>query len=282
MKTGYSYSIYRFVLSVVLLFPFLSLISGQNVKINIKAPETVFVGEQFRVDYIVESENDVREPIIIKNMESFSILHGPSVASSAMVGFKGGKRLMTYTTTSTYYLEAEKEGKYTLPRTEITYQGKKYKSEIFKLEVRLPKKEADEVDAFVKTIVSRSSVNLSDTLMLTYRLYTTKDIERLNNADFPELRGFYSTNITRSRQSFKDETINGKTYKVIDLRILILQPQQIGQITIPEGRISVGYSTPTGRKVRDMWGDVYNETIRSDKTLNIDSVVIRVQDLKAI
>lgn len=279
---GYGYSICRFVLSVVLLFPFMSFVSGQNIKINIKAPETVFVGEQFRVDYVVESEAEVREPIIIKNMENFSILYGPSVSSSSVVGFKKGKRLVTYTTASIYYLEALKEGKYTLPGAEITYQGKKYKSDTFKLEVRSPKEAADKVDAFVKTIVSRSDVNLSDTLMLTYRLYTTKDIERITNAYFPDLSGFHSSNITRSRQSFKDETIDGKIYKIVDLRRLILQPQKIGLITIPEGQISVEYFTPTGRKVRDIWGDVYNETIRNDKTLNIDSVVIRVQDLKAI
>ncbi|MBK5721598.1 BatD family protein [Dysgonomonas sp. Marseille-P4677] len=282
MKTGYSHSMCRFVLSVVLLLPFLSFVSGQNLKINIKAPETVFVGEQFRVDYVVESESEVREPIIIKNMEDFSILYGPSVSSSAVVGFKNGKRIVTYTTTSSYYLEARKEGKYTLPKAEIIYRGKKYKSDVYKLEVRSVKKVADEVDAFVKTIVSRSSVNLSDTLMLTYRLYTTKDIERVINADFPDIDGFYTTNITRSRQSFQDETIDGKVYKVVDLRVLILQPRRVGQMIIPEGQISVQYSTPTGRKVRDMWGDVYNETIKSDKTLNIDSVIIRVQDLKAI
>ena len=53
-------------------------------------------------------------------------------------------------------------------------------------------------------------------------------------------------------------------------------------MTIPEGQISVEYSTPTGRRVRDMWGDVYDETIRSEKSLIIEPVIIRVQDLKAI
>lgn len=282
MKTGYSYSIYRIFLSVVLLFPFLSITLAQEVKIKINAPESVFTGEQFRVDYVIESDEDIKEPVIIKNMENFSILYGPSVSSSAAVRFRKGKRVVTYRCVSVYYLEAQKEGNHTLPRAEITFGGKKYKSEVVKLEVRPLKNVGDEVDAFVKTIVTKSSVNLSDTLMLTYRLYTTKEINRVIGADFPEISDFYITNITRSRQSFDEETMNGKVYKVVDLRNLILQPKQIGKVEFPKGQVTVEYSTPTGRKVRDMWGDVYNETIRDEKTLDIDSLTIRVQNLKAI
>ncbi|MBF0649832.1 BatD family protein [Dysgonomonas sp. GY75] len=281
-RKGYSYSICRFCLSVVLLFPFLSVAVGQSVKVNVKAPETVFIGEQFRVDYVVESDNDIREPVIIKNMEGFTILYGPSVSSTRAVRFNNGKRITIYTTTSSYYLEASREGKYTLPRAEITVNSKKYKAESVKVEVKSPKDVADEVDAFVKTTVSRTNVSLSDTLTLTYRLYTTKEIKRIISADFPVVKDFYTTNITRSRQTFTDEVVNGKTYKVVELRRLILQPRNQGQMTIPEGQISVEYSTPTGRRVRDMWGDVYDETIRSEKSLMIEPVIIRVQDLKAI
>lgn len=281
-RKGYSYSICRFCLSVVLLFPFLSVAVGQSIKVNVKAPETVFIGEQFRVDYVVESDNDIREPVIIKNMESFTILYGPSVSSTRAVRFNNGKRITIYTTTSSYYLEASKDGKYTLPRAEITVNSKKYKAESVKVEVKSPKDVADEVDAFVKTTVSRTNVSLSDTLTLTYRLYTTKEIKRIISADFPVVKDFYTTNITRSRQTFTDEVVNGKIYKVVELRRLILQPRNQGQMTIPEGQISVEYSTPTGRRVRDMWGDVYDETIRSEKSLMIEPVIIRVQDLKAI
>lgn len=281
-EKGFSYSKCRLSLSVVLLFSFLSAVVGQTVKINVKAPETVFTGEQFRIDYVVESDNDVREPVIIKNMEGFSILYGPSVSSSRSVNFRDGKRITVYSTTSSYYLEAAKAGKYTLPKAEISSGGKKYKSETAKIEVKSPKEAADEVDAFVRTVVSKTNVNLTDTLMLTYRLYTTKEIKRIISADFPLLRDFYSTNITQSRQAFAEETVDGKKYKVVDLRRLILQPRNTGQITLSEGQISVEYTTPTGRKVRDMWGDVYDEAIRSEKTLTIEPVIIRVQDLKAI
>ncbi|MDR1882302.1 MAG: BatD family protein [Prevotella sp.] len=281
-KKEYGYSVCRFLLVIVSLFPFLSAAPGQSIKINIKAPETVFTGEQFRVDYVIESSNDARKPVIIKNAEGFSILHGPSVSSSRFVKFKDGKRVVTYVAASTYYLEAQKEGIYTLPKAEITVNGKKYKAGTTKIEVKSPKEIADGIDAFVRTVVPRQSMNLSDTLTLAYRLYTTKEIKRIISADFPDTRDFYSTDITRSRKAFTEEIVNGKTYKVVDLRRLILQPRNTGQLTIPEGRISVEYSTSTGRKVRDMWGNIYDEAVKSEKTLSLDPVIIRVQDLKAI
>ncbi|MDH6308415.1 hypothetical protein M2451_000726 [Dysgonomonas sp. PFB1-18] len=282
LKNGCRYTLRRLLIVPVILFPFLSVIIAQDVKVRIKAPETVMTEQQFRVDYVVESDTEVKEPVIIKKMVGFEILYGPSVSTSVSIAFKEGKRVGVYNTVSTYYLKAAKAGKHTLPRAEITYNKKKYKSESFAIEVRSADDVVDEIDAFVKTVVSRPGVNLSDTLMLTYKLYTTKEIHRIISTDFPLVNGFYSTNITRSRQVFTEETVNGKRYKVADLRKLILQPRSIGRKVIPEGQIVVEYNTPTGRKVRDMWGDVYDEAIRSEKTLKLDSAIIRVQDLKAI
>lgn len=270
-------------LSVIVVFIFVILsASGQSIKINIKAPQTVMAGEQFRVDYVIEGDTEVKETIIFKNMNGFRILYGPAVSSSSSVSINKGKRTTTYNTVSTYYLEALKGGNFSLPKAEIRFNGKKYSSGVSKIEVKDPQEIIGEIDVFVKTIPSKSSVNLSDTLLLTYRLYTTKEISRIVSADFPRIEGFYSTNITRSRQAFTEEKINGKTYKVADLRVLILQPQKIGRVAIPEGQVILEYSVPTGRKVRNMWGEVYDETVKSHKTVDIEPVNIGVQDLKAI
>lgn len=263
----------------------LSFVIGQENKVRIKAPETVNVGEQFKVTYVVESNKEVKEPVIIKNMDGFEILYGPSLSVSSSTTFKEGKRMQSFAANSTYLLRAPKKGTFSLPRAEVTIDGKKYKPDSFKIEVKSQEDnvaKAEKVDAFIKVIASKNSVNLSDTLTLSYRLYTTKDIYKIVDADFPYIREFYSSNITRSRQSFSEEVIDGKTYKVVEIRKLLLQPKKIGEMTISDGSVTVQYSTPTGRKVRDIWGDVYDERITNNKVLKIDSVVIRVQDLKAI
>lgn len=284
MKRSNILSFHR-LLVLFFALSFYTSLAGQENKVRIKAPETVTVGEQFTVAYIVESDKEVKEPVIIKNMNGFEILYGPSLSASSSTVFKKGKRVQAFSATSTYILRAPEKGKFSLPQAEVDINGKKYKSENFKIEVRSLEEniaKVKDVDAFLKVVASKTSVNLSDTLTLSYRLYTTKDIYKIVDADFPYLNDFYSSDITRLRQSFSEEVINGKTYKVVEMRKLLLQPRKIGEMVLPEGSVTVQYSTPTGRKVRDIWGDVYDESVTNDKVLKIDSVVIRVQDLKAI
>lgn len=284
MKRSNILSFHRLLVLFFALSFYISL-AGQENKVRIKAPETVTVGEQFTVAYIVESDKEVKEPVIIKNMNGFEILYGPSLSASSSTVFKKGKRVQAFSATSTYILRAPEKGKFSLPQAEVNIDGKKYKSESFKIEVRSLEEniaKVKDVDAFLKVVASNTSLNLSDTLTLSYRLYTTKDIYKIVDVDFPYLNDFYSSDITRLRQSFSEEVINGKTYKVVEMRKLLLQPRKIGEMVLPEGSVTVQYSTPTGRKVRDVWGDVYDESVTNDKVLKIDSVVIRVQDLKAI
>lgn len=284
MKRSNILSFHRLLVLFFALSFYISL-AGQENKVRIKAPETVTVGEQFTVAYIVESDKEVKEPVIIKNMNGFEILYGPSLSASSSTVFKKGKRVQSFLATSTYILRAPEKGKFSLPQAEVNIDGKKYKSESFKIEVRSLEEniaKVKDVDAFLKVVASKTSVNLSDTLTLSYRLYTTKDIYKIVDADFPYPNDFYSSDITRLRQSFSEEVINGKTYKVVEMRKILLQPRKIGEMVLPEGSVTVQYSTPTGRKVRDIWGDVYDESVTNDKVLKIDSVVIRVQDLKAI
>lgn len=284
MKRSNILSFHRLLVLFFALSFYISL-AGQENKVRIKAPETVTVGEQFTVAYIVESDKEVKEPVIIKNMNGFEILYGPSLSASSSTVFKKGKRVQSFSATSTYILRAPEKGKFSLPQAEVNIDGKKYKSESFKIEVRSLEEniaKVKDVDAFLKVVASKTSVNLSDTLTLSYLLYTTKDIYKIVDVDFPYLNDFYSSDITRLRQSFSEEVIDGKTYKVVEMRKLLLQPRKIGEMVLPEGSVTVQYSTPTGRKVRDIWGDVYDESVTNDKVLKIDSVVIRVQDLKAI
>lgn len=284
MDKAKHYFLQRLCMLAVMIVAVLPLLA-QEVGVSITAPREVTVGQQFRIAYLVKNNKEVKESIIIKNMDGFEILYGPSLSTSNSTTIKGGKRSELYVATTTYYLKALKKGKYTLPQGEATINGKKYKSEAFKIEVKDVAELADEiedVDAFIRVIPSRTSVNLTDTLTLTYKLYTSRAISRIVDTDFPQVEGFYSSNITRARQYFADEEVDGKLYKVVELRKLLLQPKKIGLMTVPEGSVTVQYVAPTGRRVRDIWGDAYEETISSNKTLKMEPVTIRVQDLKAI
>lgn len=279
------YSLQRLYVLATLLLACAIPVLAQGNKVTIQAPEAVTVGEQFKIAYVVESNKEVKESVIIKNMSGFEIVYGPALSTSLSTVFEEGKRVQAYSASSTYILKALKKGKYSLPRGEVVIDGKRYKSDNFSIEVKdigEMAKEIDNVDAFVKVIPSRTSVNLEDTLTVTYKLYTSKEISRILDTDFPYIDNFYASNISGRRQSFLEEKVGGKVYKVVEIRKILLQPKKIGMITIPEGSVTVLYSAPTGRKVRDVWGDVYDETATSEKTLQMEPVTIRVHNLQSI
>lgn len=291
IKTGrkvmYKTNITQYLLPIFFVAMFCpAIMLGQDIKLKIEAPESTVVGMVIRVSYIIESDTVITESdatnFVFKNIEGFEILYGPAVSRSSSTSIVGGERSSSYSIRSTYNLKALKEGEYTLPAAEIKYNGKKYKADAVKVKVKTPTDKPEEVDAFIKTIVSKQRVNLSDTLTLTYRLYTTKEKGRIIHTDFPQPKGFYASNVTPYREEFPIEKINGKEYKIIDLQVLVLQPQKEGTFTIPEGEIVLEFATPTGKRVRDFWGNFINETIRSEKTIKIEETTIRVQDLKAV
>lgn len=280
-----NYSLQQLYVLATLLFASAISVSAQENKVTIQAPEAVTVGEQFRIAYVVESNKEVKQSVVIKNMNGFEIVYGPSLSTSLSTVFKDGKRVQAYSATSTYIVKALKKGKYTLPRGEVVIDGKRYKSENFDIEVKdigEMAKEIDNVNAFIKVTVSRVRVSPTDTLTVTYKLYTDREISRIVDTDFPYIENFYAVNISGKLQRFSEEEVDGKVYKVAEIRKLLLQPKTIGVMTIPEGSVTVLYSAPTGRRVRDVWGDVYDETATNEKKLQIEPVTILVQNLQSI
>lgn len=275
-------NIYSFLLMVIALWGGQSVVFGKDVKITVEAPRTIWENEQFNLVYIIESDEEIDNLPRIEKSEGFDILHGPRISRSFSRSVQKGKPQITYSLKMIYVLKGKEKGKYTLPLIEVVYDGKKQHSKNRSIEIKsLSDKTQDQV-AFVKTIVSKTNVRPTDTLTITYRLYTTMDVDRIIAFDLPRMPGFYVNDMTRRRQYIEQEEIDGKKYKVIDLRKLLLQPRKEGTMEIPEGEIEIEFSIPTGGKVQDIWGDVYDETINKIATFTLDPATIKVYDYMEI
>lgn len=156
-------------------------------------------------------------------------------------------------------------------------QQKKKDKEIDKRKEKIGK-EIKELKSFIQTIVSKSNINSSDTLMLTYKLYTTRELNDMIDSR-PFINNFDLTEITPRRQEYGEEKIKGTTYRTIELRKFILQPIRTGVQMIPPRTFMIQYSFPTGRIIVDFWGDRYEETVTERKELIADEVKIEVMDL---
>lgn len=96
---------------------------ADDVTFTTNAPETVEVGEQFRVQFMLNVDGGDFFEI---NIADFKIISGPTKSSSNNIQWVNGQMLQKTTSTFSLILMAEYEGKYTIPSASIKYDGEKY------------------------------------------------------------------------------------------------------------------------------------------------------------
>lgn len=260
---------------IIALAPY-SLIFSQEIQVS--APQEVLEGEVFQVQYEVFSYRPLRENPRMLDDKDFELVGDPDTRYLHPSPFWGRDY---YTLRLTCNFKAKKKGKLKLPRIEIVADGEKISSEKREILVReLPN--IDDVKCFVEVSQTKRSVKVGDTLTVTYKLYSTKDIAGISRFDTPQLSGFNMQDMTPRRLSASEEEIDGVRYKVYIIRQLLLQPTRVGTREFPAGTIDVEYNYPTGRIGRDRWGRRYEEQLRDTKECEVDAIVIRVHDMISV
>lgn len=275
----------KIVLLILTVFLSVSAIYAQDIKVTVKAPEEVSVGDRFILRFIVEGTNKAtpdKEGFKMKNFELGS--EKPSVTSSSSTYFQSGEQVVDKKLIFSYELTALKKGIFKVPEMKFTVDDQVYKSDSPKIRVKENStkelnKKAKEGEAFIKTIVSKNKANLKDTLTVTYRLYTTMNIRQVKDIYHPQTNDFYASIIPVYSDGFKQEKIGNKEYNVIDIRKIILQPRTLGKKTFPRSEAIVEFLLPTGRQQTDIYGNPYDEVVLDTKKLTMDPVTIEVLDL---
>lgn len=276
---------------------------SQNIELKIEVPDTVEVGQRFRLRYSIKADSIIQEFPDVKLPEGLTFLYGPSISTSVSTV---SKKTTTYIT-HFYGVMAESAGEIIIPKFEFTLGGNKFEADDRKIIVMENKSEKEQndksskaetqkqraeerdksdkkgdymVDAFVKTIPSKSRVGTSDTLSVVYRLYTTSKELKILDVNLPYSRAFYGETLS-SNHGEKKEKIDGKEYYVFDLYKVILQPAREGRQTFEDGQILLRYYFATGKKKQTFFGEV-DEYVEKDMELKIEGFDVRVQDLVAV
>ena len=280
---------------------------SQNVKLSIEAPKEALVNDKFRIAYIVESDVEIIDNPEIGNIKGLDILYGPAMSqSSSMTTDNDGKRQVKYSVAYSYVVVASKSNKITIPKFEIELDGKKYESNtaIIKI-VNSPDKvnknttkgaennektknkikkiiENTKIEAFIKIIPSKNRVNPTDTLSVVYKLYTTSEDFKIVDTNLPSSRMFYSQTYRPNNEQGKQETIKGVKYYVFDIYKTILQPRDIGSVTMNDGNIKLVYYIKTGQKMKNYRGDEYDAVAEKEIDLKIDGISVSIFELTDI
>lgn len=227
-----------------------SLAYAQNVEFKAAAPSVVAAGEQFRLSYTLNRKgSDLRIP----DLKGFDKLMGPRLSQSSSFSMINGKTTQSVSYTYTYILEGVKEGVYEIAPATVMVDGKQYFSNALKIEVvkgsaggsgtgRQSGNRAVQPDAsaainennlFVKMDVSRRSLYIGESVMLTIKVYSKVDLTGFGRSKFPSFAGFLAEEIPTPQQiELSRENYNGEIYNVGVIRKMLLLPQHTGEITI--------------------------------------------------
>ncbi|MDR1679004.1 MAG: BatD family protein [Prevotellaceae bacterium] len=266
------------------------------VSFQASAPETVAMGEAFRLVYTLNASNakDLRMP----EMPSFDILAGPFESRSQSVQVVNGQVNTTVSLSYTYTLSAKKTGTFTIPSASIFVENQRYNSNTVKITVlpadkaqqqrgskagtgsNMNQKLSDE-NVFVRAIASKTKLYEQEYLLITYKLYSLVDVVGFtNNVNLPNFNGFMKQDIELPKTpQMKLENYNGKNYMTNVLFQALLYPQQSGTITIDKADFEAIVRITTRAQVRSIFDDFFDTYQDVKKTLVVPSLKITVDKL---
>lgn len=272
----------RFITLIPLLFLAIVLKAQDNDAVTFEmrlSKDKLGINERLRVDFAMNKDGDNFNP---PDFTGFRVLMGPSQSISS--SWVNGVR--SYSKTYSYTLAPRSQGRFTIKQATIVIAGKTYKSTPKEIEVTpAVDKPSDEMTAddvadeslHLVAEVSKTDPYLNEALSVVYKMYISPAISISNYQplDNPKYNNFWSQDIPVSRPDVKNGTYEGKPYRYVILKRVVLYPQKSGKLEIEPLSLEVTVDVPTNQ--RDFFGGrIYSSAI---KTVSAGNRTIDVKPL---
>ncbi|OQD44365.1 BatD family protein [Croceivirga radicis] len=241
--------------------------------------EQLGLNERLRVEFTMNKDGDNFNP---PSFEDFQVVMGPS--QSIKSSWINGKR--SYSKTYSYVLKPTAQGKFNIGQATIQIDGETYKTLQKTITVteavdnpNAPKTADDVADESLHLVaeVSQNNPYLNEAVTVVYKLYISPDISVTNfrPLDSPKYNNFWSQDIPVTKYNTVNSTYNGKPYRSVVLKRVVLYPQKTGKLDIEPLALEVYVDVPTNR--RDFFGGrVYAQ---ASKTVSAGKRILNVKPL---
>lgn len=273
----------------ILLFTIIFFLTGTSSQAQAQEEEVTFemnlskeklgINERLRVEFTMNKDGDNFSP---PPFEGFKVVMGPSQSISS--SWINGKR--SFSKTYSYILVPTARGSFTIKQATIEIAGETYKTLSKTVEVTAAvdkpsdQKTVDDVadeNLHLVAEVSKGNSYLNEAVTVIYKLYVSPNISVTNyrELDNPTYNNFWSQDIPVTRRTAENGTYQGKPYRYVVLKRVVLYPQKAGQLDIEPLSLEVFVDVPTNR--RDFFGGrIYTQT---SKTVSAGKRTINVKPL---
>ena len=241
--------------------------------------EKLGINERLRVEFAMNKDGD---NFSAPSFEGFKVVMGPSQSISS--SWINGKR--SFSKSYSYILVPTARGKFTINQATIEISGETYKTLPKTVEVTAAvdkpsdQKTVDDVadeNLHLVAEVSKGSPYLNEAVSVVYKLYVSPNISVTNYRplDNPKYNNFWSQDIPVTKHSAQNGTYQGKPYRYVILKRVVLYPQRSGNLEIEPLSLEVFVDVPTNR--RDFFGGrIYTQTSKTvsagKRTLNVKAL----------
>lgn len=226
------------MLVILLLFSFQATAQKFTASVN---RNPVGMNEQFQLSFELNASGSSFKPPALTD---FMILSGPNQSNSMQ--FINGS--MSQSVIYSYILQPKKEGTFKIEPATIEVGGKIILSNMVTLTVTKAGAQGSQQggqnqddrsnisskNIFFRVSVDKTNVYRGEAIVATYKLYTNVQIINYGINKVPAFNGFWSQDMQMPQQLSleKTEVINGITYRVGEIKKVVLFPQQSGTLTL--------------------------------------------------
>lgn len=299
---------------IIVLMGLMGLMGLRAQEINIQAPKSVFVGENFTVTFVVNGNaHDFKGP----SFKGFSTLSGPNRGFQQSSTIVNGQFSTSTQTTFSYRLLADMEGTFTVGSASCAVDSKKISSPSFSIKVEKisqaqqqqrqqqaqqqrrqaydpwaqqpqPASKIDDKTLFARAVVSKASPYQGEQVIVTYKIYTQVPLSQAGIDKLPGNKGFWAEDLSAGKQIKQyEETYNGQRYQVAEIRRGALFAQESGKLTIEPLDLEVQAMVQRQRRrtgtLLDLFDDpFFNATQAVNYPLHTKPVSVNVKPLPQI
>ena len=265
---------YRFILFITFL---VQSLYAQNIEFRADVSKnTLGANERVRIEFTMNKNGDNFTP---PSFHDFVVIMGPS--QSVSESWINGVR--SFSKTYIYILQPKAKGKFTIGQASIDIDGRTYKTAPIAITVTeavaAPSIDKTSNDVareslFLLAEVSKPNPYLNEAVSVTYRLYVGSNVA-LNDLQWltvPKFPNFWSQEIKMQEYEIGDCSYQGRNYRCIVVKKVVLYPQKTGTITLEPLTMDAVLTVPTNQRDffgRMMYEQVSRRVTSGNKTINV-------------
>jgi len=244
---------------------------------------TVADNERFQVSFVFSGKS-INNLMNFKppSFSNFLVLSGPNQSTSIQI-INGVK---TASLTYSYILQPEKVGTYSIGKASIKQDGQTFETKPLKMQVvkgsAKPKQKNTEQtisneeiakNLYIRAIIDKRKVYKGEQVTVVYKLYTRLTIaSQMSINKLPQYQGFWAEELeTASNITFNTKVINGKQFRVGDLKKVALFPSQTGKLEVTPFELTVPVQIQRKRS-RNIFDDFFGDPFGRGETIEYKAI----------